>query len=59
MLLVNVGEKSEGAVKYSLPSPQAVFVDPVSPLSWNLKQATFHVFMNQAKMGKIEKLSNW
>ena len=59
MLLVNVGEKSEVAVKQSLPNPQAVFVDPVSPLSWNLKQATFHVFMNRAKMGKIEKLSNW
>ena len=47
------------AVKQSLPSPQAVLVDPLSPLSWSLKQATFHVFTNEAKMVKIEKLSNW
>ena len=59
MLLVNVGEKSEGAVKQSLPNHQAVFIDPVSTLSWNLKQATFHVIMNKANMAKIEKLSNW
>ena len=41
------------------PPPPAVFVDGLSPLSSTLKQATFHVFMNQAKMGKIEKLAIW
>ena len=30
-----------------------------SSLSSTLNQATFHVFMNQVKIGEIEKLSNW
>ena len=69
MLSVSVDEKSERAVKeYTIENgPLLLLSSPLSgfrrsttsSLSSTLKQATFHVFLNQVKIGKIEKLSNW